>query len=397
MSDHPSFALNLPTKVHCGVGALAKVPDLVAALGKRVIAVVPAELSDAGRQLEEILRGRGLEVRMFPLASSEPTCSFIDVSAAQLRSRPTDCLVALGGGSAIDTAKALAIALTNPEPIWEYANLSYRPPKPLAHDPLPVVAVPTTSGTGAEVTPYAVLTNDELRQKGTIQEPKLFPVAAVLDPMLTRSLPPALTASTGIDAFAHALESYLNVSKHSPVTEWAAKEAMAIIVGTLPATFRNPADLELRAKMCWASTLAGIAISHRGTTTAHAIAEPLGALTHLPHGVAVALCTIPVLRRTLPAIERQAATLHRALRVASGTTAAPRDEARAFLSDVEALVESVGLHKPASHFLPKEKLEGLDSLLCESILKFKFRPLKQHPVEFGAEELLEVIRAVLHG
>ena len=126
----------------------------------------------------------------------------------------------------------------------------------------------------------------------------LFPKAAFLDPNFTRTMPPELTAATGIDAFMHAFESFINISKYSPVAEWAAREAMSIIYQTLPKVYKNLDNLELRLEMGWASTLAGIAISHRGTTAIHAIAEPLGAITHIPHSVAVAICTLPVLKYT---------------------------------------------------------------------------------------------------
>ena len=135
----------------------------------------------------------------------------------------------MGGGSVIDMAKSLSIALTNPEPIWEYANLSYRPPKILTEKTIPVIAIPTTSGTGSEVTPYAVLSNIKKNQKGTIQQSEIFPRAAFEFPEFMISMPKELTASTGIDAFAHALESYMNISKQSPISEMLSIEAMKII------------------------------------------------------------------------------------------------------------------------------------------------------------------------
>ncbi len=387
------FQLSLPTKIYSGEGVLEQIPDLIAAYGDNALLVTASELSDHANRVESLLISGRVAVTRFLLDLSEPSCEFIDASAAELKRASFGCIIGLGGGSAIDMAKALAIALVNPEPIWMYANLSNRPPVPMERPPLPIIAIPTTSGTGSEVTPYAVLTNEETKQKGTIQEPSIFPAVALVDPSLSGSMPAPLTATTGVDAFTHAFESYINISKESPVSEWAGAEAMRLIFENLPVAYRQPENMEARSNMAWASTLAGIAIAHRGTTTPHAIAEPLGALTKLPHGLAVAITILPVLRQSWPHMIEKLAVLNE--RVFTERASIPKAAAEGFVQRMEELVAGVELNRPLQDF--QSVKDGFARQLMENVLTYKFRPLKQHPVEFDQVQLFDIISEIFHG
>jgi alcohol dehydrogenase class IV len=257
---------------------------------------------------------------------------------------------------------------------------------------LPVIAVPTTSGTGSEVTPYSVLMNVETRQKGTIQQQEICPRIAILDPELTKTQPPHLTAATGVDAFVQAVESFISISKFSPVAEWAAKEAIAIVYEALPRVYRNPSDLELRLAMAWASALSGIAISHRGTTAVHAIAEPLGAIAHIPHGDAVAMCALPVLQRTWPKAPERFAALCDLLEPAGHGSGNQLRKAERALELIRELFLKVDMMKKAKDFIGQGKISDA---LFEDVKKYKFRPLGQHPAQFGDEELLSIVRDIV--
>jgi len=390
-----NFGMNLPTRIYAGSESLNNLPELCKGYGTEILLVTSKELSYALKEVLACFEKTKFSITTFSLKSEEPTCLFIDASASQLAPKRFDCIIGLGGGSAIDMAKALSISLTHTESIWMYANLSNRPALPLTNNLIPIIAIPTTAGTGSEVTPYAVLTNSETKQKGTIQETAIFPKAAILEPKFTESMPPELTASTGIDAFTHALESYLNISKYSPVTEWAGKESIRLIFENLKAAYDNPDDLHRRMNMAWASTLAGIAIAHRGTTAIHAIAEPLGALTHLPHGHAVSISTLPVLKHTLKAAASKFSDLYKS--IFTNITLEKKESyyAEAFVDEVQKLIASVNMDKTASDSLPHEIIKNLGTDLLENVINYKFRPIKQHPIEFNENSLKSIINEIV--
>jgi len=183
------------------------------------------------------------------------------------------------------------------------------------------------------------------------------------------------------------------VIKAAPTAEWAGAEAIRLIFSHLPTAFHRPADLEARTNMAWASTLAGIAISHRGTTTPHAIAEPMGALFKIPHSLAVSLCTLPVLRHSLPALTDKLSYLYSILPDAE--TLAGTEAALAFVNRLENLIHMLNLNLAVKDImdLPETSVE----LVLENVLKFKFRPLKQHPAELDTSQLRTVIDEILNG
>jgi len=391
-----AFGFKLPTEIIGEPGAAKSLADISNRFGEKPLFVYPLQLAElAGAYLQQ-LKDAGVAVVPFEQAEPEPTIEYIDGAADGLRGLGIDVVIGFGGGSAMDMAKALAIALTQKEGIWMYTNLSNRPPLPLEGDVLPVITVPTTSGTGSEVTPYAVLTKPDTQQKGTIQEPAIFPRVAVIDAELMTGMPASLTASTGMDAFAHALEATINISKHAPMAELFGKEAMKLIFANLKGAIDQPDNLDFRQNMALATALAGMAISHRGTTTTHAIAEPLGALTHIPHGLGVTISTVPVLRHTIEEAPAGLAQLWR--EVCSGQKLEDNAaEATAFVDQLEALIVAVGMNKTVENIIGKDNCQGLDERLIDSIMKFKFRPLKQHPVEFDANSLRPIVRDIIWG
>jgi alcohol dehydrogenase class IV len=388
-----NFEFFIPTRLYCGLDALNQLTEICQELGSRFLLVTCRDLPEAKNRILDVLDRSHFSITTFYLESPEPTCQFIDASREALKSKQFDGIIALGGGSAIDMVKALSIGLTHNQPIWMYANLSNRPPVPLEHSLLPVVAIPTTAGTGSEVTPYAVLTNSDTKQKGTIQEATIFPRTAILDPSLTQTMPLQLTAATGLDAFAHALESYINISRFSLVSEWASKEAIRLIFENLPKVYASPDDLELRSKMAWASALAGMAIAHRGTTAAHAIAEPLGALTHVPHAQSVAMCTLPVLKHTCPAISTKLRELFEATFPNNQVKSASKAEA--FVHRTEELFSTVAMNHTLKDSISLKDHDKFAESLLDHVLTYKFRPLKQHPMEFDKSELLTIIHEII--
>ena len=364
--------------------------EVVQPLGRRVCLITMKELVNLGlvHQVITPLEKNGLEVIVFDHAQPEPTCADIDAMVLQVRAVQPDVIVAFGGGSVMDVAKAVAIGVTHSEPIWMYVNLSNRPPLPIEPSVLPVIAIPTTAGTGAEVTPYAVLSNEDTIQKGTIKSPYIFPKVAIVDPEITLALPRELTASTGIDAFAHATESYLNQANRTPFSDLVALESIQVISSALPRLMHKLDDLELRRQMAWGSMLAGLAIANAGTTVAHALAQPLGARTHLPHSVTVSIFTVPVLRHTWEADIDRFAQLCMAMDPCAGKGGTRAQQAEQGVILAEKLLLDTGMNHRLRHFSVSEEVK---SQVLEDVFSYMNRPLGQHPKQFTREEIRTII------
>jgi len=335
------------------------------------------------------LKEAGLEVVVFDKVKPEPSCTHVDEVAALVRESGAQVLVAFGGGSVMDVAKAAAIAATHPEPTWMYVNLSNRPPLDIEAVTLPVVVVSTTSGTGSEATPYAVMSNDETIQKGTIKSSYIFPRAAIVDPSLTLKLPPRLTAATGVDAFCHALESFINIPNRNAFSIMVASEAMRTLYKSLPAAVANGADLALREEVAWGSTLAGVAIANAGTTVAHGMAQPLGARAHLSHAETVAIFTVPVLRNTWQAATGLFAEIASQLDPQRVLGFSEEAAAEAGVDMVEEFFKEVGMFIKMKEFGVKEDIL---SDLVGDITGYMSRPLAQHPKVFNAEEVMKILK-----
>ena len=333
-----NFNIYSPTSIVFGNNKLDSLLFKIGDKYKNILVVGNKDLKTHLDKLIDVIDNISAYSYLFTFDNIEPTTSMIDEITESLTKKNFDLIIGLGGGSAIDMAKALAISLRNPEPIWNYANLSNRPPSKLANKPIPVVAIPTTSGTGSEVTPYAVLSKEDTKQKGTIQEDSIIPIFAIVDSNFLLTMPPELTAYTGVDAFAHAFESYINISKLSPFTELVSEKAMTLIFRHLPEAVKKGSNVKSRLKMAYASSLAGMAISHRGTTTTHAIAEPMGALTKLPHSVTVCLCTLPVLKHSYDHIKEKLDRLNKIIFL-------DYDNNYDFIENFEILINKIGCKK----------------------------------------------------
>ena len=385
---------NLPVDVNFGRETLEKIPIICEKFQEKVLIVTWIELQHIEQKILDIFTEHNIDYKTYHLEEPEPDCKKIDNDSKNLSETKFECLIGIGGGSVLDMTKALSITLTNKEPIWEFANLSYRPPKIISKKTIPIIANPTTSGTGSEVTPYAVLSNKEKKQKGTIQQSEIFPKMAFVVPEFMTSMPRKLTASTGIDAFAHALESLINISKESPISEIVSYEAMKIIFEYLPKVIDQPENIEFRKNMAWASTLAGIAIAHRGTTTTHAIAETLGGLTKIPHAEAVSISTIPVLTKTMPQQKERFKEMFS--RIFPESTNNEKDYSEEMMVRITSLITTAGMNKSlvdSQHNISEE----FSKEIVTTMLDYKYRPLKQHPVIFDTESLNNIVSEIVYG
>lgn len=299
--------------------------------------------------------------------------------AEDARRAGAEALVAVGGGSVIDTAKAADIMLTEGGDIldWQGVNLLERPLKP-------IVAVPTTSGTGSEVTSFAVVKDHEGQAKIHFNSPFLVPRLAVLDPEMTASMPPKLTAVTGFDALTHAVEAYV-AQNAEPITDALALHAIRIIKEHLPRAVAYGADLPAREQMLLASHMAGIAFNCAGVGVVHAVAHVLGAIHDVPHGVANALMLPDGMKFNMPAATPRYADVARALGVTA--TATESELAHYAVDAVRELRRVIGLPERLRDVGVPE--EGLERVAAEALLD---GAIYFNPREATEDELLTMVR-----
>lgn len=335
-------------------------------------------------RLEKLLSEGGLEVSRFDSVEPDPRYEIAVEAAKAAEKAGADFLVGIGGGSPIDICKVTSILAGNPGPVSEYFGVDLVPARGL-----PFMAIPTTAGTGSEVTPIAILSDEHEKLKKGIVSPYLFPSVALLDPELTTGLPPQVTAATGMDALIHAVEAFTSKNANS-MTDMLAIQAMTLIFANVRTAFSDGANLAARSALLEGSLLAGMAFANAGVTAVHAFAYPIGAEYHIPHGVANSIMLTPVMEfnmlGNLPKFARMAEIFGEPVEGLN-----PREAA---LKAVEALrVLSVDLHIPPqlSRFGVKE--EHLPAL-AEGVMKVT-RLLANNPRELTKEDAEEIYRKVL--
>lgn len=282
-------------KVEFGTGKLNNLGEYIKDLGSRAIVTIDPYLESKGfgERIVSQLRDANIRSIKYTDIQPNPNCTKVDEAARLAREEYCEMVVAIGGGSALDFGKGVAVIAKNTGKCWEYTERSDHDVKRPVQT-LPVIAIPTTAGTGSEATPFAVFNNTEIKEKSTIVNDKIFPAIALVDPELMYSMPPRLTASTGFDAFAHALEAYISL-KSMPFSKMVAREAMKLIVRYLPEAVANGDNKTARENIAWASTLAGAAIAHIGVTLPHSLGQPVGGLCGAPHGESIAACIVNIL------------------------------------------------------------------------------------------------------
>jgi alcohol dehydrogenase len=296
MDIRKRFRYEIPTAIEFGCGSIGTLADHVKALGgSRVLVVGDPGVVKAGvvDRVTEPLRAAGMGYEIFSDIESDPDIASVEKGTEAARAGGCDLIVGVGGGSSLDTAKAIGIMLTNDGHIRDYVGLGK-----VKRRPAPVIAVPTTAGTGSEMTIWSVLSDKERQVKLSVGSVYNCPTLALLDPELTVPLPPHVTAFTGMDALTHALESYVNLNTQ-PISEGMSVQAMKMIAANLRLAVANGNNLEARANMLLASTIAAMAFNSTRLGLAHALALPLGAHFHIPHGLVNAILLPEVMRYNL--------------------------------------------------------------------------------------------------
>lgn len=285
MEPGQSFTWQLPTKVVFGTGAVRKIGEQARALGgTRVLVVTDPVLRRVGpiEETRKYLEEAGLAVTIYDGVEPNPTIEVVEQGLTLAREFACDLLVGLGGGSSIDSAKAIGLMLNNAGSISDYWG---RAP---ANRAVPVIAVPTTAGTASEVTWVTVIKDARRKVKMGIGHPNLAAAVALCDPALSTTMPANVTASTGLDALTHAVESYTNTSTE-PISEALALEAIRLIGANLRPAVAKGDNLSARERMLLASLMAGLAFANTRLGIVHAITSPLGGYFPVPHGVVNAI------------------------------------------------------------------------------------------------------------
>ncbi len=380
-----SFTYHQPTEIRFGRGRIQEVGQAVARFGRRALVVTVPETAEFGGlfgRVKDLVRDAGVEVAHFDGVIPNPTTDVVSRGARVARDFQADVVLGVGGGSSMDTAKAVAVAATHAGTVWDY--LFFRPDQP-TEKTLPVVAVSTTSGTGSHVTQVAVVTNPAEKNKSALFHSLLYPRASLVDPDLMLSVPGPVTASTGFDVFAHAFESYINPNG-SPYTDMMALEALSLVAKALPAAVKNGRDIEARERMAWADTLAGLCIANAGVTLPHGIGMAVGGIyPHVAHGEALAAVYPAILRYSYKIVPAKFAAVGRIFdkKLGGDTTA----KAAALTCEVIGrFLRKIGMDLSLGGLrVPKEEL---GALALQSLVLPDYR---NHPKVVTLEELRRIL------
>lgn len=287
----------IPSSIIYGPGSIESIGDLVLGLNVKKVLIVTDKIMVQLGNVETVaaaLKKKGIGYEVYDEVATEPTIAYVEAGLKVYKEGGCEALVAVGGGSPIDTAKAISVMSTNGGSIRDYKGMDK-----LTKCGAPIVAVPTTSGTGSEATRIAVITDEENDVKMMMGSNYMLPVAAIGDPLLTLAKPQGLTSATGIDALTHAIEAYVSV-KHNPMSDLFALSAIELISANLRMAWSNGNNVEARANMMLGSLHGGIAFSNSSVALVHGMARPLGAVFNVPHGVSNAVLLKEVMEFSIP-------------------------------------------------------------------------------------------------
>lgn len=370
-----------------GAGTASQIAAAARTMGRRALLVTGRKPRQAARIVAD-LHGAGVGCTPFA-TEGEPTLDTVRAGVETARREGCDLVIACGGGSAIDAGKAIAAMLSNPGDVLDYLEVIGRG-QPLQAPPVPFIAVPTTAGAGSEATRNAVLQSPEHGVKASLRSPLMLPRLAVIDPELTLSVPPDVTAATGLDALSQLLEPFVS-ARANQMTDMLCREGLRRAGRALRRAFQDGNDLEARADMCFASLLSGMALANAGLGAVHGFAAPIGGAFPAPHGAVCAALLAPVTRANLRAL-REREPAHPAL--------AKYDEAARLLDPqagggedlvqwLEQIRADLGIPRLSAYGLGEADIPGL----CEKAQRAS--SMKGNPIQLTAGELGEILHSAL--
>ncbi|MCX6649809.1 MAG: iron-containing alcohol dehydrogenase [Candidatus Bathyarchaeota archaeon] len=298
-----------PAVISNGPGAAKEAGAYARQHGRKALIVTDSNLEKIGllADVKASLEAAGVGYAVYDKVVMEPVVEYVDDGLRAFREAGADVVVAVGGGSPIDMGKAIAALSRNPGTISDFMGANK-----LAKPSTPLIAIPTTAGTGSEVTPFTIITNTETDVKMLISSPHLIPAVALVDPLMTMKMPRGITAATGLDALTHAIEAYVSV-KAQPLTDTFALQAIRLISGNLRRAYSQPDDIEARSSVLIGALQAGLAFANSSVALVHGMARPIGAYFHVAHGISNAVLLPTVIEFSVPGNPRRYADIAEAM------------------------------------------------------------------------------------
>ena len=383
-----NFEFATAARIVFGPGKVSEAASEAAAIGGRAL-VVAGSRPDRLEPLLQPLRAARVGYTLFSVAG-EPTLPLVSAGVARARDEGCATVIGCGGGSVLDAAKAIAALLANPGDPLEYLEVVGRG-NPLVHPPAPCICLPTTAGTGCEVTRNAVLIAPEQRVKVSLRSPMMLPRLAVVDPELTRSLPPALTAATGLDALTQLIEPLLSL-KANPLTDTLCRDGIRRVALWLRAACSDGNDMEARANMALAGLFGGMALANAGLGAVHGLAAPLGGMFPVPHGIVCARLLPGALRVNHAALRSRlprSPALGRMDEVARLLTGDAHARAGEGIAWIERLVDDLGLPRLGAFGI------GHGDLGAVARQGLRSSSMRGNPLPLGEEELRAILASAL--
>ncbi len=378
-----NYQFSIPTRIVFGNDSFKKVPDLVYEMGRKVF-IVTGKKNTLANQLSQSLNERNIESMVFNI-NSEPTTEDIVNATGLAKINNCNVVVGVGGGSVIDAAKAVAALATNSGELNDYLEIIGKGRK-LEEAPLKYVAIPTTAGTGAEVTKNSVIKSKEKKVKVSLRSDLMFPTIAVLDPVLALTMPPEITATTGMDALTHLFETFVSCQAN-PFVDMIGREGMQLISSSLKTACFEGNNIAAREKMAMASMLGGMALANVKLGAVHGFAGPLGGMIDIPHG-AVCACLLPAVMEVNTRVLKEKKLKDKLLKF---------DEAARILTKNESAKADDGIVW-VKEMVKKLKIPGLsnygfsEKIIPELIEKAKnSSSMKGNPIVLSEGQLAEIL------
>ncbi|RDL44501.1 alcohol dehydrogenase [Marinomonas piezotolerans] len=376
----------LPRILQVGENASLEIPTILGSLGcSRPLIITDKMMVELGyaKRVQSCLEEHQIISEVFDDTVPEPTVSSIQAGVETVRNGSYDSIIALGGGSPIDSAKAISI-------LGKFGGemRDYKFPRIVNEEGLPIIAVPTTAGTGTEVTRFTIITDETNDEKMLCVGVGFMPIAALVDYKLTLSLPARITADTGIDALTHAMEAYVS-KKASPYSDSQAIAAMKLIGPNLRRAYHDGSDNQAREAMMLGSTLAGVAFSNASVALVHGMSRPIGAAFHVPHGLSNAMLLPAVTEFSIPSAEEKYADCARAIGVA--TQADSDQEAnRKLIAELRALNDELQVPTPEQFGIDRQQFFDLMPTMAEQALA-SGSP-NNNPIVPTAEQIIDIYK-----
>lgn len=379
-----AYRFTLPGSTVMGEQALEASEPILRGLGRRALLVTGKIVAqtEAVKTAVGLLKSWGIGCEIFSEIVGEPTDQAIELGVAAYRDADCDFLIAIGGGSPLDSAKAIAAMTVLGGELSDYMG------KEIEGNFPPTVLIPTTAGTGSEATKFTVITDTEKNVKMLLKGEALLPTLAVVDPAFSLSAPPKVTAATGMDALTHAVEAYTS-RKSNPLTDLYAVDAVKRIFAYLPAAFKNGSDRTARAEMSLAAYEAGVCINNASVTLVHGMSRPIGALFHVPHGISNAMLILECLRYAVDGCHARFGALGKAVGAAA-EGASDQEAAEAFLGALDELCKVLRIPTLREYGIQEEAFAAQSEKMAKDALA-SGSPANTIK-EVGVQDILDIYR-----